>query len=413
MRGAFVEEMISSRKTTLLLVALALLGVMPEETVGQTSRSLTDRAQASILTILPGDATYSAFGHTAIRIRDPAAGVNRIYNYGTFDFRNPLFIPRFVYGRLDYFLSIATYPRAIRHYRELRRPIIEQELRLTLAQRRALFRYLETNALPENRFYRYDFLFDNCSTRIRDALEAVLGDTLRFPASRMPPTDSFRHMLDPYVADRAWLDFGFDLALGPPADRTATPREAMFLPRYLMRAFDEAALRSGGSLVAERDTVFWVEGRSFAPQAAFPWAQLVGWLLLAASLIDAAWRLRTGRPFPDRTDAALFGAVGIVSLLMLFLWLVSEHRVTNRNWNLIWAWPAHLWAAWRLARGPSLGLRRYLVLAAVGALAVSVLWPFWPQDLHAAALPLVLLVAVRSGARWLALHRAARERLLA
>ena len=384
-----------------LLILFFLIFFLAAPAQGQMPRSLSDSAKISLITILPGEPAYAAFGHSGLRVQDPAQDLDWMYSYGTFDFNDPLFIPKFTYGRLTYWLAVHSFPAALRHYRRQQRPVIEQVLNLNGKQRDALFRFLQTNALPSNRYYQYDFLFDNCSTRIRDALASALGASLQFADAPNPQT-SFRHLLDPYVADRPWLDLGFDLVLGRPTDRIATPYEAMFLPRYLMLAFDEASLSSAAGsrpLVARKDTVLWIPGRDFAPEPAVSWPLLLAWLFLGLGTIDALRRVhRSGRGV-RLLDATLYGAVGLSGFLMAFLWFVSEHYVTNWNGNLLWAWPTHLIAAWMLARGrtESRLLHRYLAVTAAAALVVAGAWLFVPQDLPAAGLPLTLLVAVRSG----------------
>ena len=384
-----------------LLIPFFLIFFLVSPAQGQIPRSLSDSAEISLITILPGEPAYAAFGHSGLRVQDPAQDLDWMYSYGTFDFNDPLFIPKFTYGRLTYWLAVHSFPSALRHYRRQQRSVIEQVLNLNGKQRDALFHFLQTNALPSNRYYQYDFLFDNCSTRIRDALASALGASLQF-ADAPNPQSSFRHLLDPYVADRPWLDLGFDLVLGQPTDRVATPYEAMFLPRYLMLAFDEASLSSAAGsrpLVAQKDTVFWNPERDFAPEPAVPWPALLAWLFLGLGTIDVLWRVhRNGRGI-RLLDATLYGAVGFAGFLMTFLWFVSEHYVTNWNWNLLWAWPTHLVAAWMLARGrtESRLLHRYLAMTAAAALVVTGAWLFWPQDLPTAGLPLTLLVAVRSG----------------
>lgn len=366
---------------------------------------LSDSSRVSLLTILPGDAVYSEFGHSAFRITDPEQGIDRVYNYGTFDFRDPWFIPKFVYGRLDYMLSVTTYPRARQHYEVQRRPIIEQELRLTRTERSKLFRFLEINARPENRTYRYDFLFDNCSTRLRDALKTVMGDSLQFPPAP-DPQKSFRHLLDIYVADRPALDLGFDLGLGQRADRVASPWETMFLPNYLMAAFDHATVASNGTaraLVTRTDTLYWIDGYD-ATERAFDWPTLLGWLLLIGGLGLTGWNAARTPSVGRRFDAALLLVAGLAGVLMVFLWFIAEHTVTNQNWNLLWAWPTHLWAAVVLWRSsvPKDALRYYLTGTAGLSAVVAAGWAIWPQDLHAAVLPLVMLLGLRAG--WQAYH---------
>lgn len=391
------------------LLLVSLLGVLaPGRAAAQDIPRLSEESTVSMLTILPGDEVYSEFGHSAFRVQDPERGIDRVYNYGTFDFRDPFFVPKFIYGQLDYMLSVSSYDASYRHYQVQERPIIEQHLRLDPDQRNALFRFLEINALPENRTYRYDFLFDNCSTRIRDALEAAVGDTVQF-ADRPDPDESFRRLLDPWVANRPLLDVGFDLGLGTPTDRTATPREVMFLPTYLMEAFDHATIQIDGTtepLVAQTDTTLWIEGYE-ATEEAFPWPRWAAWIgFLVALGITARGVLRgtVPRRWPDALFLAL---VGLAGCIMAFLWFIAEHTVTNYNWNLLWAWPTHLVAAvllWRYAHLRHV-LRAYCWITAGAALLTVAGWPFWPQDFHPAVLPLVLLLALRLGRQAHALQK--------
>ena len=387
-------------------LAVVLAGLVPSPMQGQAvspSRQLSDEARVSLLTMLPGDEVYAAWGHSGIRVHDPVRGYDEVFNYGTFEFQDPLFLPKFVYGRLDYLLATVPYDAVLEAYRYYRRPIIEQSLNLDAAQRQALFDFLQWNARPENRTYRYDFLFDNCSTRIRDVFENTLGPDVRF-APQPNPDQSFRVLLEePYLRGQPFLDLGFDLLLGIPTDRTATPREATFLPLYLMASFDHATITNGGEtrpLVARRDTVFWVEDRDTF-KAAPPTPALLGWLLFILGLAATGLDYQKERHARHLFDVALFGVVGLAGLLMAFMWFVSEHYVTNYNVNLLWAWPTHLVLAVALARRRSgRWVHGYLVATAAVAFVTLVGWAFWPQPLHPAVLPVALLLALRSA--WLA-----------
>ena len=354
-----------------------------------------------MVTILPGDPVYSMFGHSALRVHDPALGVDRLYNYGTFDFSDPLFIPKFAYGHLRYFLSVVPYERALRAYEQQRRPVLEQTLNLTREQRTALFRFLQDNARPENRYYQYVFFFDNCSTRVRDALEQSLGNAVQF-AAHPHPKASFRHLLDPYAASLPLVDLSFDLALGTPAERRPTPREVHFLPEYLLAAFSHATVDTRDTtraLVARTDTVQWIAGYEATPTA-FDWPLAAGWLVLLLTLGWTGWQATTERRPGRRGDALLLAVVGAIGVLACFLWFGATYEVTNDNWNLLWAWPTHLIAAALLVWRPSMwGLREYWTVTAFGALVVALGWGWWPQDLHAAVFPIVLAVGVRTGWR--------------
>ena len=394
----------SARFLVCVLGIAVLLGVEAPPGSAQSPR-LSAESEVSMVTILPGDPVYSMFGHSALRVHDPVRGIDRLYNYGTFDFSDPFFIPKFAYGHLRYFLSVVPYQRALRAYEQQRRPVLEQTLRLTRAQRTALFRVLQTNARPENRYYQYVFFFDNCSTRVRDALEQALGDAVQF-ADRPHPDASFRQMLDPYAANLPLVDLSFDLALGTPADRRPTPREAHFLPMYLFEAFEHATVRTGDStrpLVARTDTTRWIAGYQATPSA-FDWPLAAGWLVLLLTLGWTGWQATTGRRPGTYGDALLLASVGVTGLLACFLWFVATYEVTEYNWNLLWAWPTHLVAAAVLLWRPSMpGLRGYWAVTAVGALLVALGWTVWPQGLHAAVFPVVLAVGIRSG--WRALGK--------
>ena len=393
-----------------LLICIAALVLGTSAAVAQPVRSLSDEARISLITSLPGERVHTEFGHSAFRVHDPVHDIDWLYNYGTFNFDDPLFLPKFTYGRLTYFLSVASYPGMVRFYRQEGRPVIEQPLALSSEQEDALFRFLQINARPENRYYAYDFLFDNCSTRIRDALETTFGDAVTF-APKPDLDQSFRRLLDPYVADRPLLDVGFDLALGTPADAIATPRETMFLPEHLLTAFNHASIEVEDQvrpLVTRTDTVLWIDGYD-ATERAFPWPFVAGWSLFAATLLWTlyrGWQMQAPNP---TVDAVLLGLVGGAGWILCFLWFISEHTVTDHNWNLLWSWPTHLVVAalWGRAANAS-HVQRYLAITAAATLLVGLSWVWWPQDLHAAIQPLVLALGIRFGGS--AVHNWRRQR---
>ena len=185
------------------------------------------------------------------------------YNYGTFDFETGNFVLKFLHGNLDYTLSMQGFEAVRRAYRAQGRPIIEQTLDLTPAQQRRLVDLLTINMRPENRRYRYHFLFDNCSTRIRDVLEAALGEETLHAAELPDDAQTFRELIEPYQRAVPFLDAGVDVLLGAPVDRPADGREIMFLPEDLMHAFDRARIGAGEDtrpLVVRTDTLLWIEG---------------------------------------------------------------------------------------------------------------------------------------------------------
>jgi len=367
--------------------------------------ALSEAAEVSMLTMLPGREVYSLYGHTALRVRDPLLGMDRTYNYGTFDFNQPNFVIRFLRGQLDYQLAAAPFERTLAEYHFLGRPILEQKLALDAAERQEVFRYLEANLLPEHRTYRYDFLFDNCSTRPRDVLEWALGERMVL-GGYAPPEGTFRDLVGTYQRADPGLDLAIGLGLGGPMDRPPTPREAQFLPLELFRAL-EAATVDGRPLVAATDTLFWVPGAGLPPRA-FPWPVALGWALFIGGAALTLWPAAAAARARGVLDAVLLGVAGAAGLLLALLWFGTEHVVTKANADLLWAWPTHLAAAFFVARDNlAPAFRVYLLAAAALALAAALSAGAGLLALHAGVLPLALLIALRCGARALPLRRPA------
>lgn len=386
----------------LLWIGCALLTALP-----LVARQLSPRAEISLLTIDPGAELYSAFGHTAVWIHDPGLGFDRVYNYGTFDFqpgKELEFYLNFVQGRLNYRLDVETYRHFDRVYRYFKRAYFAQVLNLTQAQKQAVYDFLETNYLPENRYYLYEFFYDNCATRVRDLFKSVLGDSLRYAAVQQPTAQTHRDLLEVYLEDRYWADFGIDLALGAVVDHRVTPWERMFLPDFLADEFAQARV-----LTPAGEQPFVRERRDLYPGALTvqpePWylrpSVLFALLALAGGwLTYRQWRsqrLRLG------WDVALFGLSGLGGLVLLLLWVATIHTAPAHNYNLLWLLPTHLLVAPLLlrTRRPAWLGRYFLISAALTALPILG-WLFLPQQFNPAFGPWMLLLLTRS--LWLGLR---------
>jgi hypothetical protein len=385
------------------LTVAAPVGAQESDPQAQPAgRLLSDSARVSLVTIVPGEKVYSIFGHNAIRVFDPVRGIDIAYNYGTFDFGNPLvFSVKFGYGDLNYRLARQDFGRMVAFYpTQEGRPIVEQVLDLDPEQREEVFRFLEWNAAPENAYYRYDFYYDNCATRIRDLLEGALGD--RLVVDLPDPGGSMRQLLDPYLGQKPWLHFVMDAGQGLPADVPATWRSELFLPdRLATWAARARVLGPDGErpLVARTDSIGWPTGRLESRQAAPDWPAWLMTALLALIVWITAMDLRRGRAGRSWIDVPLYVALGIAGLLVCFLAFVSLYTVTRHNVNLLWALPTNLVVAgllMRKKRGPwTAGL---LWLTAASAAAFALGWALWSQELPLATLPLAVAVAVRSAA---------------
>ena len=96
----------------------------------KTYLQLSDSAEVTLITCTPGTELYSIFGHSAIRIKDPVYLLDRVYNFGTFDFNTPNFYVKFVKGRLDYMLSTSKYKYFEYSYKVENRGVVEQKLNI-------------------------------------------------------------------------------------------------------------------------------------------------------------------------------------------------------------------------------------------------------------------------------------------
>ncbi len=372
-----------------LMVALALLS-SEAIVAAQLPTRLSDAAQVSLITTAPGDSVSNLFGHTAVRFVDPTRGFDVSFNYGVFEF-GPGFVTKFLFGELDYMLGIFPHESSLEMSNSQNRTTVEQVFDLTIEQRQELYSALLTKAQPENRTYRYDFLFDNCSTRVIDIFEAVLGDGLVMPDGPYEPR-TFRTLLDEHILSMPWLKLGFSLLLGSRLDREASIEESWFLPRHLKAGFDGATL-DGKPLVTETRVLF-DSGHGDVPAAVFDYAVAFCWALLILAVVFVSKDKRGG--WSRTFDALLFATVGAAGCFLAFMWGATEHTVMGDNWNLGWALPTHLLAAIFLARrSRPTWLRIYFALTALSALMFAAGFGI-PQELSPAILPVGLLIALRA-----------------
>jgi hypothetical protein len=358
---------------------------------------LSDQAIISVLTCGPYQKElYSAFGHSAFRVYDPAHNINVACNYGTFDFSQPNFYLNFARGNNLYKLTVEDYQRFQSRYIYENRFIHEQVLNLTPEQKQKLFAYLQKNSLPENASYLYDYFYDNCSTKIRDVLMEALGKDVVFDESHITTDYSIRELTDLYIKQQQpWGDLGIDICLGLPMDKKAAPLEYMFLPDYVESGFDHASISQNGTmvpLVKQKNIIF--ESRDEAPLDQLPHPLYFSISLAVLALGITFFDIRR-KESTTWFDILLFGVTGLIGVLLAFLWFFTNHKAAAMNFNLLWAFPAHLVAAIALFRSPS-WLQKYFLYATILLAATLITWPVLPQKLPYALIPLVIAMAARA-----------------
>jgi hypothetical protein len=382
--------MISLRLALLFIWSLTL-------TAPLKATQLSSEAKISLITASPGYEMYQLFGHSALRVYDPINQIDDVYNWGTFDFDTPNFTWKFMRGRLMYALSVDPFFLFYPSYIQQERSLYETVLLLSEEEKQALYDYMEWNALQENRYYRYDFFFDNCATRIRDMVDSVVTGQIMWDQTGLPQEPSFRQLIDGYIGFNPYLDLGIDLLLGSPSDATAGPWGSMFLPDYLMQGFEEARIESNGETrsLSETTIVLYQANPPPAPQFAVgPWVISFFIFLVAAVLLLFEWR--SGRKFP-LFDGLLFGFIGLLGLFMCFMWFGTDHTVLPWNFNLLWCWPFHLFLLpWILKHRKPKWIKVYFKIYLLFQIICLIGFVAFPQELHTAILPLIMALALRS-----------------
>lgn len=370
------------------------------QALGQES-ILSDAAQISVLTCGPGEELYSTFGHSAFRVQDPVKNIDVVYNYGTFDFQAPNFYTNFARGRLIYTLSRQRFENFLYDYELEQRWVKEQILDLSPEQKDAMIVFLENNYRPENRDYRYDFLFDNCSTKMPDILAQILGDPLSFGEGHLEKQFTFRELIRQNLKTNSWASFGIDLALGADIDKKATVYQHTFLPDYVMYQLDNTQL-NGAPLVKRTRTILDIPEQDRTP--IFTIAPLF-WLLFlfafTATITYIDFRNKTRSRW---LDFFLFLFSGIAGCLLFFLWFFTDHTATINNFNLLWLFPLNLAGAYFLIRksDPPGIFRPYLIGLCILLGLTGLIWLLGIQQFS--PLILVPLLALLIRYVWLILY---------
>jgi hypothetical protein len=372
-----------------LLLPALLVVAFCSQLCAQGKAILSDSSLISLMTVAPGEELYSTFGHSAIRVYDPLKRIDVCYNYGTFDFDQPNFYVNFCRGKLLYSLDVE--PTRNFEYGNIRdrRNMREQTLNLTTAERQRLFDLLQTNALAENRNYKYDFFYDNCATRIRDIVKETFFHQIAFDSTTLLKGTTMRQLLHQYLGDKPWTRFGMDLVLGIPADHKARAEDFMFLPDYIHRMFATTKLDDGRKLVLSERVI---------PERPFPnvpdTPDFFTGPLFASCLFALLGLLAMANPRTEAIFDTLFWFIlGFAGLIIALLWFATDHSATKTNLNILWALPTHLLYFWR--RNRSEWVENYFTGAALLAALTLLFWVFIPQDMPVEAIPIAGLVVVK------------------
>jgi hypothetical protein len=324
----------------------------PRASIGAARPEPGSELTVYLVTVGQGDEIWERFGHSAIWIHDATRGIAVAYNWGLFDFAQPGFVRRFLQGHMLYWMDGFDAPAMLREYVAANRSVWVQRLHLSPAQRKTLRDFVQWNAREENKYYRYDYYRDNCSTRVRDALDRALGGQIREATDTIATGTTYRwHTRLLMEGDRAAYT-GIELGLGHPADRPISAWEEMFLPVSMHNAFNRVRVRDAATRelvpLVESDREVFRAARPPEPTAPPRW---IPYYLIAGLLLGALFAL-LGRATARGSRAARFGlasvgalwslVIGLLGTFLILAWTLTDHVFTHRNENVLQATPLSL-----------------------------------------------------------------------
>ncbi len=374
------------KKILLQLLFICTFAYLPIDTFAQDSSHL----RISLLTCTPGDELYSIFGHSAYRVIDSSSVTDIVYNYGTFDFNDEGFYIKFARGKLLYYVSAVRFDDFKYEYQYFNRGITEQVLNLTAAEKTTVQRFLNNNLKEENKYYKYDFFFDNCTTRLRDILKKNHDSSFTINPV-MPAGTTFRQAIYQYLdkGQQHWSKLGIDLLLGKPCDAVMTAEQMQFLPDNLMKSLDSV----NHPLVVSSHNLYPITNEN--AKGSFCTPSVVFGLLAIFIIFLGYTKNKFAQAFLHGFDGLFFFLTGVLGIILIFMWFGTDHSMTKNNFNLIWAWPTHTLIAF-FVTSKKRWVQKYFKFTAVTLLAVLISWVVLPQQMNNALIPIVLLLIYRS-----------------
>ena len=371
---------------TFLLLAISI--------TSKSQVQLSVYSEISIVTADAGNELFEAFGHSAIRIKDPVLQLDLVYNYGIFDFNAPNFYTNFTKGRLLYKLGRYQFKYFLESYKQDKRWVKQQVLNLTQQQRQAFFMYLEKNASPQNATYLYDPFFNNCASKLKDITTTILGDKVEFNDKEIEKELSFRTLMNREIHWNTWGGFGINLALGSKLDKTANLQQYMYLPDYVYTIFKNSTVyfkNQKQPLVKKEELLLDFPNRKQSIPFISP---LLVFSIIALLGIFITYRDNKNQKRTEWLDTILLITTGLVGFLIVFLWFFTDHSTTPNNFNVLWAFAPNLIIVFLLNKGKK-WLSTYFIFLLFLLVIIPIIWITNIQHFPIAVIPLLILLFVR------------------
>ena len=381
----------------ILTILFGLSVLMAPAAVDSTLvRDHSDSIRVSLVTCSPGTEVYEVYGHTALRIEIPSQGVDAVVNYGLFSFEAPNFVWRFIKGETDYVVGTIGYPIFEREYTDRGSTVTLQTLNLSREEKERLVYLLNENLRPENREYRYNFLYNNCSNKAGDMVELALSERLH-PLENRSEGITYRDILHEYTQEYPWLQLGIDYLLGVEADHSIDPNQQKFAPEYLMYYTAQAQLVDSVRMypyVIDTEVRGQLADEPYVAPLLTPMQAMILLLLFVAVMCTLEFLIERRQWW---FDVLLLLVQGVMGLVVAFLFFASEHPTVGSNWQVIYLNPLPLLFLPFIIRSESKRQvsRLYYVQLAMLVAAALVLY-FTGQYVQPAAWLLMAALAIRT-----------------
>ena len=355
---------------------------------------LTEASEISVLSIGPGYLLNDSFGHSAIRVKDPLYNFDVVYDYGRYDFEAEGFYLNFAQGKLNYMIGRTEFEDFLSFYEYQNRRVQEQQLNLSTKQKTAFYYFLTENIKPENQSYPYDFFYNNCATKITDAIESILEDQITY----LPPStfeqDTFRNLIRSDLNQNSWGSLGIDVALGSKIDQLASVKEHLFLPKNLYLLLKNAQIGSTDLKIVKKSKI--LTSSSFVKTFEGFGSPLAILSLIAFAILFVTFRDHKKNKRSKWLDVSLFAFTGLIGLALLLLWFATDHTATSDNYNLLWAFATNLLFIPSIlkTRLNNRGIK-YIVFLVILLALMMLHWITGVQSFAIGLIPLLIAICVR------------------
>ena len=376
-------------KVYLILFCLSIQSLFCVNKIQEINTSFEEK-KISIISIGEGSSLADAFGHTGIRV--VSNGSDIVFNFGVYDFSAPNFYSNFVKGRPVYKLAVQKYENFKDGYIYQNRYLVEHELNISEESKMNIIDLLINNSRPENKYYTYDYLRDNCSTRVADILIDDTNNEFKDDKLESEAVFTYRELIHKKIGENSWAAVGIDLCLGAIIDKKISVRETFFIPEKLMQYMDELMIDYSKPIT--KNIIFSPDSPSRYNEG-FPKPFLLNSIISFLIILLTYFNFKNNS-WNRSIDFIIYLFSGLVGVLIIYLWFFSNHFASAQNFNFLWAFPFNLVVVFALIRKtPPLWTINFVKLNIILLILLFIHWTTGVQKYNITLLPIFISLLVR------------------